>query len=648
MVKLTIDGKTIEALEGTTVLRAAEAAGIEIPKLCDFEHLKPYGGCRLCVVEVEGARTLQPSCTLPVSNNMVVYTNTPKVRDARKFVLTLLFSERNHFCMYCQVTGGDCELQNAALNEGMTHWQLQPNWEPYPVDASHPHFIFDHNRCILCRRCVRACGDLVGNFTLGAEERGAKTMIIADYNVPMGESSCIACGTCTQVCPTGALINRYSAYRGPMTKADVVESICIGCSVGCGVELLVRDNNLARIDGNWEAAVNGGVLCEDGRFKPMDEKRQRVLTPMVRKDGALKAATWEEALSVIAGKFKPLAGKNGSGIAALASTRLPAEALSAFKGLFADGMGSPMVTGIEEDFTSVSSTEFAADYPRATFDDLKTADCVLVIGADLKHNHQVAGFFVKRNLPQGTKLLVIDPNENGFEKIALHSLKPKKGSDYEALMGLAAAIENLEMAKSAAGIPLTESPASAAQACGINAETLLSAARVLGMAQSPVIVYGRGVTAHKGQTLKALIALAKVSGAKLLNLKGRANSLAAHAYELDKAFIPAGRQAAFVALGDDHLSQRMTQEIEKVPFKVVQASYVSPATAMADVVLPVTMWSEQGGHYLNLEGRLQTAQAAVTAPEGVRSNLQSLQALADALGVTLPTDWETALQPFAI
>ncbi len=132
MTKLTINNKPVEVAEGTTVLNAARSAGIEIPTLCEHPHLTPYGGCRLCLVDVEGARTLQPSCTLPVTEGMVVKTDTDKVLAARKFVLTLIFSERNHFCPFCQVSGGDCELQNAAYREGMTHWPLQPNWQPFP------------------------------------------------------------------------------------------------------------------------------------------------------------------------------------------------------------------------------------------------------------------------------------------------------------------------------------------------------------------------------------------------------------------------------------------------------------------------------------------------------------------------------------
>jgi formate dehydrogenase major subunit len=194
MISVTIDDKKIEVPENTTVLQAAEMAGVKIPTLCDHPQLTPYGGCRLCLVEVEGARTLQTSCTLPVSNGMAVRTNTLRVHEARKFILTLLFSERNHFCMYCQMSGGDCELQNAAYDEDMTHWPLQPNWEPYAVDGSHEHIALDHNRCILCRRCVRACGELVGNYTLGVGERGALSILTSDLDVPLGESTCVSCG----------------------------------------------------------------------------------------------------------------------------------------------------------------------------------------------------------------------------------------------------------------------------------------------------------------------------------------------------------------------------------------------------------------------------------------------------------------------
>jgi formate dehydrogenase major subunit len=656
MVSVTIDGKKLEVPEGTTVLRAAKMAGIEIPTLCNHPNLIPYGGCRLCVVEVERVRALQPSCTLPVSNDMVVYTNTPKVHEARKFILTLLFSERNHFCMYCQMSGGDCELQNAAYGEDMTHWPLPPNWRPYPVDASHKHFVLDHNRCILCRRCARACGELVGNFTLGTRERGANSMIIADLDVPLGGSTCVACGTCVQVCPTGALIDRTSAYRGRETDVERIKSTCVGCSVGCGVELVVRDNQLLRIDGDWDAPVNSGVLCEVGRFLPLDEERERIVTPLVRINGRLKAATWEEALNRVAARLKPLAGRNGDGVAALASTRLPAEVLYLFKQVFADKLGSEMVTSIEEGKTTALPGMVAQATGGAfegSLDALKSADCVVAIGVDLVENHQVAGFFVKRALPRGTKLIVIDPYDNPLHQWAHYSLRPQKGTDRDLLLGIMSGIIGQGLAKNeATNLDELRAPTleMASQTTGISAGVILAVGHLIASLQNTVFVYGKGVTNEESeQTLKALVELARLVGAldgehsAVIGTKGQANSLAAYVYGLDKTFERNGHQAVYLALGDDNPSRRLIQRVEGASFLVVQASYVSPLTAIADVVLPVETWAEQDGHYLNLDGRLQEAHRALQAPEEVRSHVNVLQAIAANMELTLDNGWRQAL-----
>jgi formate dehydrogenase major subunit len=655
-IKLTINDKEIEVPAGTTVLRAAQMAGIDIPTLCDHPHLTPYGGCRLCVVEVEGVRTLQPSCTLPVSSGMVVRTDTPKTREAREFVLTLLFSERNHFCMYCQMSGGDCELQNAAYGEGMTHWPLQPNWQPYPVDASHKHFVLDHNRCILCRRCIRACGELVGNFTLGMQERGAASILVADLDLPLGESTCVSCGTCVQVCPTGALIDRVSAYRGRETDVEHIKSTCAGCSVGCGIEMIVRDNHLVRVDGDWNAPVNEGVLCQKGRFLPLEEERERVLTPMVRKNGALKVATWAEALQAVVSQLKPIIGKNGHGVAAVASTRLPAEALYTFKQLFAEKIGSQMVTSVEEGVTTALPGSVAQELLQpfeGQLNVLKTADCVLAIGTDLIDNHQVAGFFIKRNLPKGTKLIVVDPNDNDLHDLADFSLRPKKGSDYDLLLGLMAEIGQLGVKRGEPAQPVDLSkyrPSEVSRATGIPAETIKAVAQLLASAKNPAFVYGKGITRGGFPTvLKALLDLARLVGAldaehsMVLSVKGEANSLAAYQYGLDKTFEAKDQQVVYLALGDDYTSERLIRRIEKVPFKIVQASYVSPATAVADVVLPVEMWAEQEGHYLNLEGRLQEVHRGLNPPEEVRSHVDILEAIAAQLDFSLDPGWRDEL-----
>jgi formate dehydrogenase major subunit len=624
MVNITIDGKTLEAQEGLSVLQAARQAGIEIPTLCDHPNLTPYGGCRLCLVEVEGARTLQPSCTLPINNNMVVRTDTPRVHEARKFVLSLIFSERNHFCPYCQVSGGDCELQNAAYAEGMTHWPLQPNWNAYPVDASHPFIILENNRCILCRRCVRACGELVGNYTLGIEERGARSILVADLGLPLGSSSCISCGSCVQVCPTGAIIDRWSAYHGKETQVDKTQTICVGCSVGCGIDVLTRDNNLIRIEGNWDAEINGGVICETGRFTPMDDHRERVLTPMVRKDGALKAATWDEALNVIASKVK------GSKVAAIASTRLPAEALHAFKQVFADGLKGDLVTSTEEGFETSAAASVAAANGKpfeAKLSALENAGAVLAFNLDLTKEHQVAGFFVKRVLGLGINLVVVDSAVNGLDTFANIALKPRKGSEKDVVAALTAAVTK------------SKGLADAAAKAGIPVEQLEEAAAFLA-AEKPAIVYGKA----DAETVKALIDLAAALKGIIISTKGAANSLAASQYGLDKPVTLSGHQAVFVALGDEEPAQHLLKQLSGAPFLAVQASYISQLTGKADVVLPVTNWLEQDGHYVSLDGTVQEAHKAINPGEGILSSAVALTNLAKAVGVKVDEDWKKALK----
>jgi formate dehydrogenase major subunit len=645
-VNLTIDGISVEVADGTTVLNAARQAGVTIPTLCDHPHLTPFGGCRLCIVEVQGFRVPIASCTLPASNGMVVQTDTEKLRASRKFILSMLFSERNHFCPFCQQSGGDCELQNAAYHEGMTHWPMVPAWKKFNVDTTHPYYVLDNSRCILCRRCVRACAEVTGNFTLGIAERGSNSMLVADYDVPLGESSCVKCGNCVQVCPTGALMDRQSAYHGHDKNLVRTQSVCVGCSVGCGIEVLTVDNNLIRIEGNWDAPVNGGAMCERGRYKPVAEDRKRITAPLVKKNGKLEAATWDEALAALAAKVKPLAGKNGNGVAALASTRLPVESLALFQQLFGQKMGSTMVTSFEEGVPSALAAALADELGKpfeANLEALRNADCVLTIGVDLIESHEVAGFMLKRNLPNGVRLVVIDPGENELDEYALYSLKATAGSDLDVLTALQAAVA--QSGKAAVEFDARKALIELPTKTGVAIESISATANLIAGAARPIIIYGKGVTANGDlATLKALLKLAEMVGAGLLSVKGEANSLAAAQLHLDQPFALNGQQAVYVAVGDGHISKRLLARLEKAPFLAVQASYESALTGMADVVLPVTMWAEQSGHYVNLEGRLQEAHAALQAPAGVRANSDALSAVAEALGQSLTSDWQSALK----
>jgi formate dehydrogenase major subunit len=631
MVNLTIDGKKVQVKEGTTVLNAARAAGIEIPTLCDHPELTPYGGCRLCLVEIEGAKTLQPSCTMPVNNNMIVRTDTEKVRDARKFVLSMIFSERNHFCPYCQVSGGDCELQNAAYDEDMTHWPLQPNWKPFPVDASHPFIIMEHNRCILCRRCVRACGELVGNFTLGFEQRGAESALVADLGLPLGESSCVGCGTCVQVCPTGALIDRWSAYQGKETDVEVTKTVCLGCSVGCGIDVMTRDNRLVRIEGDWDAEVNHGILCEVGRFIPMTEERERVLTPMLRKDSSLKAAKLEDVLSEINSKVESAKGK----VAAVASTRLSLEALDAFNQV-CQAAGVDTVFSTEESLPTNSAYKIAANIGKpfeSKLDELNEADCFLVLGEDLTKDHQVVSFFIKRKLPEGAKLIQIGNTDAGFESFANVLLPVASGKEAEFL----AALKELVVSGGDAD--------KVASKFKLTAADLTNTVEYLNSAGKTAMVIGsRYDFKDQEAAYDSAVQLAQALKASLIATKGGINSMGAAQMNMDNDIDFSGAEVVLLAAGDEDFSQQFMKKFEKVPYLVVFGSYISPLTASAGAVLPVMNWLEQDGHFLNMDGRVLAASAALKAPQGVFSNVDAMGELAKNMNVKLASKWKDALK----
>jgi len=569
-VHLTIDGKEIVVESGQTILQAAEAAGIDIPTLCNHPALEPIGACRMCLVEVEKQRTLQPACTFQATDGMVVHTESEKVVKTRKFLLELLFSERNHYCMYCQMSG-DCELQDLAYRYGLDSWLYPRPYTPLPVDATREHFVMDHNRCILCRRCIRACQEVVGNYTLGMGGRGTDSMIVADMNVPFGESSCISCGTCLQVCPTGALMDRRSAYRGRETEVEHTTSICTACSVGCGMDVVTRDNQILRIEGDWDGAVNGGVLCVAGRFDILDEDRKRVTAPMIRRNGSLEAATWDEAIDMVAGK---LVATDGA-LAALVSPRATNEALVQFAQLFGK-LGAASVS------TTVSVPDFLLE-AEGSLSVLDESDLYVVIGADLRTDHQVAGIMIQRGvMNRGARLIIVDDEPNGMDEMTVHKF---------GTAGLDRAIAIAERA------------------------------------EIPVVVYGPGA----GDLLPKL-RVALGAKAQYVGLVPGSNARGALATGLSGAFEADGYKAVYVMATDEQLDPALLDKLAAAEFVVAQASYADALTERADVVLPDTIWAEKSGSTTNTEGQVQSLQASLRAPAGAKQDTEILDLLAAKLG----------------
>jgi bidirectional [NiFe] hydrogenase diaphorase subunit len=221
-ISLRIDGELVRVDAGRSIMDAADAAGKHVPGLCQMKGLEPVGACRLCVVEVAGVNRMLPACTTPAQDGMSVLTNSPKLKSYRRMVLELLFSEQNHICAVC-VSNNHCELQALAVKLEVTHIRYPYNFPRLPVDLSHPRYVLDYNRCILCTRCVRVCAEVEGAHVWNVMGRGIGSRLGADMNRPWSQAAnCTACGKCVQVCPTGALAEKGYAVEEMAKRGDIV------------------------------------------------------------------------------------------------------------------------------------------------------------------------------------------------------------------------------------------------------------------------------------------------------------------------------------------------------------------------------------------------------------------------------------------
>ncbi len=599
LVNITINGQAVQARAGQTVMQAAEAAGIHVPGLCNHPHLRPEGSCRVCLVDIERQRTLQPSCTFPVFEGMVVQTDTEKVHAARRFALQMIFSERSHYCMYCQSSGTsedtDCELQKLGYEYGLDSWSYAPDYhKPWPLDASRQYFVMDPSRCILCRRCIRACSDVVANHTLGLRQRGARTMISADDGSPFAESSCVECGTCLQVCPTGALSDRRSAYMGHNAQVKRTPAACVGCAVGCGIEALTRDNQLLRVEGDWNAG-NGGLLCRRGRFDVVEPQPKRVLKPMVRRGGTLQDADWDEALALVAERFAA-----ADTVAGMASPRLTNESLAAFTCLFHETLGSSEVGLINGE---VPPLDLGTP---GRLQDIGGADCIAVVGGDPLEDQPVIGYMVRRAVDNGAKLTVVNDSPTALEPYAQLHLRPQDIS-HNGVSPFARLRTVYHLRVS--GISQLRS--------------------TLEAAERPIVLYAAGMSATVYAALRALPR--KVGFLPLV--KG---TNAVGALRLGLTCRELRGDALYVLAGDDMPGE--DNGWRPRDFTVVQAAYQSEWTDQADVVLPARIWSEQTGHVVNLEGQSLPVTPLVQAPKSVHADWETLLQVSMRMGNALSYD----------
>lgn len=321
-VTLTIDGRQVTVPAGTTVLDAAKAAGIFIPTLCYDPELSPWGGCRLCVVEIAGVRNLPISCMTTVTKGMVVYTASPAVIEARKTILELLLSNHPEDCLTCH-KNGDCRLQDYAYLYGVRGGAFPGDKRAYPIEDDNPFIVRDMNKCILCGKCVRVCVEIQGRSIVYFAYRGFNAKLNTALDLPLFQSECVFCGSCVEVCPVGALVEKPMLGKARRWEVKKVRTTCPFCGVGCNFDLNVKDGRVIGVTSNPESPVNGRHLCVKGRFgTDYIHSSDRLTSPLIKRNGEFVETTWDEALDLVAKKLSEIKAAYGpDAIAALSSAR---------------------------------------------------------------------------------------------------------------------------------------------------------------------------------------------------------------------------------------------------------------------------------------------------------------------------------------
>ena len=310
-ISLRIDGLIIQAVEGDSILNTARQNGIYIPTLCYHPRTRKAGKCRLCIVEVERMPGLQVSCSLAAREGMVVHTKTSRIVETRKMIVELYLANGKHDCLSCEANGA-CELQDAAYHLGIEKSTFPVVEKDMPVDASSPMIIRDMNKCIQCYRCIVGCNDITVNDVLDMGYRGSKMTVVCDTDKPMGKSSCVVCGECVQLCPTGALVEKKAVGKGRAWDMKQVRTTCPYCGIGCQMLLHVKDNEIIKVTGVEDVEPNRGTLCIKGRFGyDFVHSPERLKSPLLRKNGVLTEVSWDEALDYTAVKLSEIKKLHG-------------------------------------------------------------------------------------------------------------------------------------------------------------------------------------------------------------------------------------------------------------------------------------------------------------------------------------------------